>query len=181
MKSEKRIKEMFEEIHAPDELREKVISLGKKKKPSKWNKGMHRAAGMAVMLAAVFTLSNGICYAATGKTWVRQSVIRFTDENGEELDITVNMNGEEAGREAELVEEDGKVYLMIDGEQAADITEDFEDGKAVGTIHLNIGDKTPEEDTGGKTFYTITGDMDDYDIALEGDDEAASQVQSTEE
>ena len=120
-------------------------------------------------------------YAATGKTWVRQSVIRFTDENGEELDITVNMNGEEAGREAELVEEDGKVYLMIDGEQAADITEDFADGKAVGTIHLNIGDKTPEEDTGGKTFYTITGDMDDYDIALEGDDEVASQVQSTEE
>lgn len=114
MKSEKRIKEMFEEINAPDELREKVISLGKKKKPSKWNKGMHRAAGMAVMLAA-------------------------------------------------------------------DITEDFADGKAVGTIHLNIGDKTPEEDTGGKTFYTITGDMDDYDIALEGDDEAASQVQSTEE
>nr|WP_288452719.1 hypothetical protein [uncultured Anaerostipes sp.] len=180
MKSERRIQEMFKEIHAPDKLKEKVKRLEAKRRPIKWNQGICRAAGLAAVLTMVFTLSNGICYAATGKTWVRQSVVHFQGKNGKKLDVAVDLNNE-SGQEAELVQEDGKVYLMIDGRRAADITDDFADGKAVGTIQLNITDETLENDSGEKTFYKVTGDMDDYNITLKQGDKAAARADSTEE
>ena len=167
-------------FRSPDKLKEKVKRLEAKRRPIKWNQGICRAAGLAAVLTMVFTLSNGICYAATGKTWVRQSVVHFRDKNGKKLDAAVDLNNE-SGQEAELVQEDGKVYLMIDGRRAADITDDFADGKAVGTIQLNITDETLENDSGEKTFYKVTGDMDDYNITLKQGDKAAARADSTEE
>lgn len=104
----------------------------------------------------------------------------FSGQKWKKLDAAVDLNNE-SGQEAELVQEDGKVYLMIDGRRAADITDDFADGKAVGTIQLNITDETLENDSGEKTFYKVTGDMDDYNITLKQGDKAAARADSTEE
>ncbi len=58
----------------------------------------------------------------------------------------------------ELVQENDRVYLVINGDNAnrADITEDFADGTATGTYTLE----------GVSLTYTVTGTVEEYNVTL---------------
>ncbi len=56
----------------------------------------------------------------------------------------------------ELIEEDGKIYLVVN-DNKVDITEDFSDGEASGTIKCN--DETVN--------FVVSGTIDEYEIFLE--------------
>lgn len=145
----------------------------------KMNKNMvlKRIVAAAAAVALCFGASNGICYAATGATWVEKMVVIF---NGQEIEkpvqvtslgngdfsYTMPVSGEtgamqmtivtdEGGLDATpvivssdegvvvpddtpmiSVEDDGKIYIKY-GEAKVDITEDFEDGEASGTLKFN--------------------------------------------
>ncbi len=59
----------------------------------------------------------------------------------------------------ELVQENDRVYLVINGDNAnrVDITEDFADGTATGTYTLE----------GVSLRYTVMGNVEEYNVALE--------------
>lgn len=105
------IRGTFDEIQTPDALFGKVINMNKKQ--SKMRNIMKYATRAAAAFAILFVGSNGICYAATGETWVEK--------------IIVNVNGEE--KEVDLVwtEEDdtltGTATFVVDEEDDAEPVE----------------------------------------------------------
>lgn len=74
----------------------------------------------------------------------------FFQTIGDENNDTVNM---------ELVQENDKVYLVINGDNAnrIDITEDFADGSATGTFDLD----------GLSHRYMVTGTVEEWSVTLE--------------
>ncbi len=138
---------------------------------------MKRVVAAAAVVALCFGASNGICYAATGATWVEKMVVIFngqeiekpvqvtslgngdfsytmpvSDENGyTQMTIVTDEEGLNAtpvivsSDEGMVVPEDtpmisvedaGKIYILY-GEAKVDITEDFADGEASGTLKYN--------------------------------------------
>lgn len=141
------------------------------------NMVMKRVVAAAAVVALCFGASNGICYAATGATWVEKMVVIFngqeverpvqvtslgngdfsytmpvSDENGyTQMTIVTDEEGLNAtpvivsSDEGMVVPEDtpmisvedaGKIYILY-GEAKVDITEDFADGEASGTLKYN--------------------------------------------
>lgn len=141
------------------------------------NMVMKRVVAAAAVVALCFGASNGICYAATGATWVEKMVVIFngqeverpvqvtslgngdfsytmpvSDENGyTQMTIVTDEEGLnatpviESSDEGMVVPEDtpmisvedaGKIYILY-GEAKVDITEDFADGEASGTLKYN--------------------------------------------
>lgn len=165
MNTDKKIKELyvdvFDEVHASDELLRKVRSMTETK--SKKNirtavKVLYAAAAVAVLLIA----SNVIAYAATGETLLRviingeeqtlttigeDGVYTYSLEgtDGEQVDViiegefgegdTLIMN-EEPDVIPEITTEGDKTYLIY-GETKVDITEDMKDGSAEGEFELD--------------------------------------------
>lgn len=203
MKNKETIKHVYDEIHAPDALFGKVMEMDKNKKQPKARNVIKYAMGTAAAMVFAFVTSNGICYAATGETWVSKAIIYINGEateqelewhqEGELLYSTIEIPVEEGddarvevysvitdneqpveqmiiasgGDEkndtdmetenmfaAELVQEDGKVYLVTE-EEKIDITEDFSDGEATGTFTCYYSMK-----------YVVRGTVEEYDINL---------------
>lgn len=206
MKNRESIKHVYDEIHAPDALFGKVMEMDKKQ--SKMRNVVKYAMGTAAAFALAFVTSNGICYAATGVTWISKAIVYIngrateqemewhqkgdliysrleipveedgeaevkafyfsTDEETLPNQVTISSdNGEVAVEDstaipienmlfsAELVQEDGKVYLMIE-EEKMDITEDFSDGEATGTFTY----------CGLTLKYTVTGTVEECEISI---------------
>jgi len=89
------IQDSFREIHAPEDLRRKVMNMGepKEKKRFVWAKKLTVAAAVAV---AVFAGSNCVAYAMTGDTWVEnlRAIIRV---DGVEQEVELNVEVLEDG------------------------------------------------------------------------------------
>lgn len=206
MKNREAVKCLYDEIHAPDALSGKVMEMDKKQ--SKVRNIVKYAMGTAAALALAFVTSNGICYAATGQTWVSKanvyingeameqelewhqegdllySTIEVPVEEGDEarvevysfvtdreqpveqmmimsdstLEKAVNegaITGTEDALLAELLQEEGKVYLVTP-EEKIDITEDFRDGEASGTFACGTLYLT----------YKVTGTVEEHEISL---------------
>lgn len=201
MKNRESVKRLYDEIHAPDALFGKVMEMDKKQ--SKVRNIVKYAMGTAAALALAFVTSNGICYAATGQTWVSKAIVYINGEateqelewhqEGDLLYSTIEVpveEGDEARVEvysfvtdreqpveqmmilaetseegvadveqedlftAELLQEDGKVYLVTE-EEKIDITEDFSDGEASGTFTCYVSMK-----------YIVKGTVEEYEISL---------------
>ncbi len=193
MNNKEFVRGVYDEIHAPEELFGKVMDMNKKE--SKKNNIMRFATGAVATLALAFVASNGICYAATGETWVEKAIVYI---NGEEKEVEIEMhqdgdmtygevsfevdeedtvsivhtdelpedgkNPVDEGSYDAIINEDvvvvvedkdGRVYLNI-GEEIIDITEDFIDGEAKGTVSID----------GTNYDYTITGNAGEYDLSI---------------
>lgn len=179
----------YDEIHAPDALFGKVMDMKNKevKKFDKRNVLKYAAAAFGVF-ALTFAGTNGICYAATGETWVEKAYVYINGEK-QEVDVTITQEGDATVAEMHLDvdENDDVVVSMVD---EADVsTEDtvgsmdntaelkFEDGK----VNLVVADETIDitEDfadgeargqvkcDGEMVNYTVTGNADAYEISLE--------------
>ena len=211
MKNKEAIKHVYDEIHAPDALFGKVMEMDKKK--TKVRNVVKYAMGTVAAFALAFVTSNGICYAATGETWISKAIVyingeateqeiewhqegdllyseiqvpveegdeakvevfSFVTDNEQPVDqviITSDSNNisSEAGMiekntdavvsedmfSAELLQEDGKIYLVAE-EEKIDITQDFSDGEATGTFSY----------CGLTMRYTVTGTVEECEISM---------------
>jgi len=211
MKNKENVKLVYDEIHAPDALFGKVMEMNRKQ--SKVRNIVKYAMGTAAAFALAFVTSNGICYAATGQTWISKAIVYINGEATEQelewhqegdllystIDVPVE-EGDEARVEvysfvtdseqpveqmvimsdatlskaisegtitgteeeallAELLQEEGKVYLVTP-EEKIDITEDFRDGEASGTFALGTLYMT----------YKVTGTVEEHEISLSGEE-----------
>ncbi len=89
------IQDSFREIHAPEDLRRKVMNMSeyKEKKNLAWAKKLAVAAAVAL---AVFAGSNCVAYAMTGNTWVENVTTKLLvncAEHETEFIGTVNEDG----------------------------------------------------------------------------------------
>ena len=116
------VQSTFEELHAPDGLRRKVMNMSTNvtKKGMSFGKKLAVAAALAVVL---FAGSNGVAYATTGSTWVETVIAKITVD-GVVQDVEMDVKLREDG----LVEYHGTVEV--------------EDGHEVGVLILN--DSVPE-------------------------------------
>lgn len=210
MKNRGSVKSLYDEIHAPDALFGKVMEMDKKQ--SKARNVIKYVMGTAAALVLAFVTSNGICYAATGETWVSKAIVYINGEateqelewhqEGDLLYSTIEVpveEGDEARVEvysfvtdseqpveqmmimsdstlekavdegvitgtenaplAELLQEQGKVYLVTQ-EEKIDITEDFRDGEASGTFACGTLYLT----------YKVTGTVEEHEITVSGEE-----------
>lgn len=210
MKNKENVKIVYDEIHAPEALFGKVMEMDKKQ--TKVRNIVKYAMGTAAAFALAFVTSNGICYAATGQTWISKAIVYINGEATEQelewhqegdllystIDVPVEegdearvevysfvMDGEQpveqmmimseatlskaisegtiTGTEdnllAELLQEEGKVYLVTP-EEKIDITEDFRDGEASGTFAFGTLYMT----------YKVTGTVEEHEISLSGEE-----------
>lgn len=148
--------ETFREVHAPQELAERLRNMEEGKNKKKAGSVAKWIAVAAVAAVILFAGSNGVAYAMTGSTWLETMVYKLTLRN-EEYDVDlkaweqgngeVHYNGmfqENNGDESLMwLNKDGKavvisdiktsfrrsedkVYLVDEGYLEIDITEDLQ-------------------------------------------------------
>jgi len=132
------IQDSFREIHAPEDLRRKVMNMNerKEKKSFAWAKKLAVAAAVAL---AVFAGSNCVAYAMTGSTWVESLKSKFV-VNGVEQEVELYAEITEDGNIVHYgtfeVEEDGSVAFVIESDQ--------EIGEVLPTVHIESDSKIPD-------------------------------------
>lgn len=197
MRNSEYYKKAYDEVHAPAALLGKVMDMKKERKEIKKKNTVKKWLTAAAAMAFCFVASNGICYAATGKTWV-QKVTVYLDGQPCEQEVTFHQEGDvligelevsdaenpvyavlstdndisddvgnsteyitemDVAMRTELVQENGRVWLVINGDNASrvDITEDFADGSASGNY---AGFE------GLSLRYTVTGTVEEYSVEL---------------
>lgn len=193
MRNSEYYKKAYDEVHAPAALLGKVMDMKKERKEIKKKNTVKKWLTAAAAMAFCFVASNGICYAATGKTWVQKvtvyldgqpceqeitfhqegdvligelevsdaenheyAVIEFRDDVGDSTEYISEMD---FTMRTELVQENGRIWLVINGDNAnrVDITEDFADGSASG-IYAGF--------EGLSLRYTVTGTVEEYSVEL---------------
>jgi len=132
------IQDSFREIHAPENLRRKVMNMNerKEKKSFAWVRKLAVAAAVAL---AVFAGSNCVAYAMTGNTWVESLKSKFV-VNGVEQEVELYAEITEDGNIVHYgtfeVEEDGSVAFVIESDQ--------EIGEVLPTVHIESDSKIPD-------------------------------------
>lgn len=102
MKLKNEYKEMFTDIHAPEALSRKVMNMSRLENKKTGLSMMKKIAAVAAVAGALFVGSNGVVYAATGSTWVKEVIVFFNGsswmvemDGGERTDtITYTVIGE---------------------------------------------------------------------------------------
>ncbi len=89
-------KETFREVHAPQDLVERLMEMDRAGKRKKAGSAVKRIAVAAVAAVCLFAGSNGVAYAMTGSTWVKTLVYRIT-LNGVEYDVDMESHRKEDG------------------------------------------------------------------------------------
>ena len=91
MKNKESIKHVYDEIHAPDALFGKVMNMNKKE--AKMRNIIKYAVGTAAAFALTMIASNGVCYAATGETWISKALVYINGDVSEQ-EITWHQSGD---------------------------------------------------------------------------------------
>lgn len=125
MSNSSQYKAMMGEVHASADLIGKVKGIPMEK-TKKRTAALKFATATCAALLGVFVVTNGVCYAATGETWVEKATVYI---NGEpvELDVQMTQNGETTIGEVNYTVEDadgegGDVQMTMISEGG-----DFED------------------------------------------------------
>lgn len=92
MSNQSQYKAMMGEVHASADLIGKVKGIPMEKKMKKRGIALRVATATCAGLLGVFVVTNGVCYAATGETWVEKATVWV---NGEpvEMDVHMSQNG----------------------------------------------------------------------------------------
>lgn len=136
------IQDSFREIHAPEDLRRKVMSMSeqKEKKNFAWAKKLAVAAAVAL---AVFAGSNCVAYAMTGSTWVRNIKTIFVVD-GVKQEVELNYEVFADGTTGHHSVHHGTFDVPGNGSVAFVIESDQEIGEAPPTVHIETDSKIPE-------------------------------------
>ena len=136
MSNQSQYKAMMGEVHASADLIGKVKGIPMEK-TKKRTTALKFATATYAALLGVFVVANGVCYAATGETWVEKATVYI---NGEpvEMDVQMSQNGDTTVGEINYTVEDA------DGEGGeVQMTMISEDGDFDGTT-FEIHDYTVE-------------------------------------
>lgn len=142
-------KTMMEQIHAPSSVVEKARNIPMEKgaiKQAFKRNALHYSAAAAAVLVAVFIVSNGVCYAATGETWVEKATV-YVNGEPEEMDVTMSQPNDETTI-AEIT------YDTADGNDEISMTFTAEGGEGISANDIEIND------------YTVSGDGSDVESAM---------------
>lgn len=174
-------KRTFDEVHASENLLGKVRTM---KKEDTRKRTINMRCAVAAAAAILLLSSNLVAYAATGNTWIyalvtingEQKKVNFEEKKDEEGNTYYEGKIEEENSAAairvdgdkdqvtdnmqidspEVMEKDGKVYLVINPEITIDITEDIKDQKCEGTFQQE-----------GTTYkYEVTGTAEKHSINI---------------
>lgn len=122
MNKEEKMKEYvqntYDELHAPDGLRRKVINMTKTEAKKTGMSVAKRFAVAAAIVAVLFAGSNGVAYATTGSTWLETVVVHF-NINGVTYDAELEGEQNEDGTVtySGIVEGmDGATTIVIDSD-----------------------------------------------------------------
>ena len=149
-----KIRQVYDEIHAPEVLLGKVLEM--KKDEFKGRRMVKYSAAAVLALAITVVASNGICYAATGETWIGKIKILVNGVE-QEHDITWEKDGDLIFGIMEIEVEEGEplsLEMVTDAAEAAgaDSIEDvvilavhsFEEENEEGTESDTEGDVASE-------------------------------------
>ena len=84
---------MMEEVHAPADLLGKVKGIPMEKRTKAPAAALKVATAAMVAVVGVFAVTNGVCYAATGETWIEKAVV-MVNGSPVELDVKMTQNGD---------------------------------------------------------------------------------------
>lgn len=171
------IRGTFDEIQTPDALFGKVINMNKKQ--SKMRNIMKFATRAAAAFAILFVGSNGICYAATGQTWVEKIIVNV---NGEEKEVDIEWTEDDDTLTGiatfEVDEEDGaepvEYIIAVENEEGSSKPEVNVVGQEDSDTKVNIA--TLEEKDGKIYFNVSTQSIDITEDFADGKAEFESEV-----
>lgn len=121
MSNRSQYKAMMEEVHAPANVLARVKGIPMEKKQV-GGFALRTATVACAALLGAFAVTNGVCYAATGETWVEKATVYI---NGEEkqVDVQMHQDGDTTVGEVtyELADGSGSVVLST-SEEGGDLT-----------------------------------------------------------
>lgn len=178
---------MMDQVRAPERVlgRAKDITMEKTKRAPL---ALKYATVTMVALLSVFAVTNGVCYAATGETWVQHFT---TTIDGQPVDITVKATDAENERVGEVIvtaKSNGERVELGGDEAVGDVASSesvgfyvstaTDGGEAVvvegedGTVSLVIGSSEPvditEDIADGRAEGTVTVDGDTVGYTVTG-------------
>ncbi|MBQ8799466.1 MAG: hypothetical protein IJZ55_07875 [Lachnospiraceae bacterium] len=103
------VKRVYDEIHAPEVLLGKVMEM--KKDEFKRRRTVKYIAAAVLVLALSVVASNGICYAATGETWIGKMMVYINGEKTEQ-EVTWQQDGDTLYGVMELEVEEGEPFVL---------------------------------------------------------------------
>lgn len=112
MNNQEKIKQTFDQIHAPETLLGKVMDLQMEKREFKMRNFVKIAVCVLVLGLGLFGAGNGICYAATGESLMTKMKIVI---NGEETqqDVEWKQQGDSYVGELVIPSEDGSSVTVF--------------------------------------------------------------------
>lgn len=175
MSNASQYKAMMGEVHASADLIGKVKGIPMEK-TKKRGVALRLATATCAGLLGVFVVTNGVCYAATGETWVEKATVWV---NGEplEMDVQMSQDGDVTVGTIEYTVEDA------DGE-GGDIamTMRAEDGDFEGTTYT-IKDYTAEgaDAADGAAGGMVLESDDGHVLLVPGDGSQAEPIDITDQ
>lgn len=109
-------KAMMGNVHAPAELLARVKGIPMEKKQVMRTVALRYATAACVAVLGVFAVTNGVCYAATGETWVEKVTV-FVNGQEQEMEMTFSQEGDATVARMEVETADGNIVeVSADGD-----------------------------------------------------------------
>ena len=118
-----KIRQVYNEIHAPEALLGKVMEMTKDEFKGRMMVKYIAAAVLALVITVV--ASNGICYAATGETWIGKMKVWINGVETEQ-EVTWQQDGDVLYGVMEMEVEEGEPFEMEIATDAG-VTDRFEE------------------------------------------------------
>ena len=192
MSNQSQYKAMMGEVHASADLIGKVKGIPMEK-TKKRTTALKFATVTCAALLGVFVITNGVCYAATGETWVEKVTVWI---NGEpvEMDVQMRQNGDTTVGEINYTVEDadgegGEVQMTMISE-GGDFDDTTYDGHVVlapeGVEPIDLTDQlatngaaTGTYDKDGATYvYQVSGEPGSWHASVHLEDAEAEAAPS---
>ena len=179
----------FNEVHVPAAVLGKVRDMKMERAAIKRQSKLRYAVSAVAVLAVCLIASNGICYAATGDTWI-QKVSFYVNGEKQELDVTMHKEGDTVvGEVTREVDEGEEAYVVttdnIGSDEELVVESAIKDTSLISEgdkVYLVIGDNLKKIDITedfadgkcsgsfeleGLTYnYEITGTVEESSISL---------------
>jgi hypothetical protein len=138
MKEGDSVKKVYDEIHAPEALLRKVMEMNKK--DFKFRNAVKFVAMAAAALAITVVASNGICYAATGETWIGKMKVLINGVETEQ-EVTWEQQEDMLVGTIEMEVEEGEPFEM-------EIVTEEETERLEDTVVIAVVTETEKEEAG---------------------------------
>lgn len=179
----------FNEVHVPAAVLGKVRDMKMERAAIKRQSKLRYAVSAVAVLAVCLIASNGICYAATGDTWI-QKVSFYVNGEKQELDVTMHKEGDTVvGEVTREVDEGEEAYVVttdnIGSDEEIVVESAIKDTSLISEgdkVYLVIGDNLKKIDITedfadgkcsgsfeleGLTYnYEVTGTVEESSISL---------------